>query len=151
MWSCPCVYSPPIARYPHQLAAVSLLSHRSMALQSLEILDFRNIQKSPLTFSAGLNLVTGKNGAGKTSLLEAIFCLGRVRSFRASTARQLIRYGQSAYRLVGRVGQGRGMPIGIERRVDGLQIHLDGQPVKRLSDLAGRFPVQVFSADTPTI
>ncbi|MCK5479912.1 MAG: DNA replication/repair protein RecF [Gammaproteobacteria bacterium] len=125
-----------------------------MALLSFEIHNFRNIQNSPLTFSPGLNLVTGKNAAGKTSLLEAIYCLGRVRSFRASTSGQLIRYGQSAYRLVGRVGQweGRGgMPIGIERRADGLQVHLDGQPVKRLSDLAGRFPVQVFSADTPTI
>jgi len=153
MWSCPCVSSPHIARYPHQSAAVSLSSYSSMALLTLEIQDFRNIQKSPLTFSPGLNLVTGQNAAGKTSLLEAIFCLGRVRSFRATTPGQLIRYGQTAYRLVGRVGQGkgRGMPIGIEQRADGLRVHLDGQPVKRLSDLAGCFPVQVFSADTPTI
>ncbi|MDH3971456.1 MAG: AAA family ATPase, partial [Gammaproteobacteria bacterium] len=53
-----------------------------MGLQSLEIQDFRNIVSASLQFSAGLNLVSGENAAGKTSLLEAIYCLGRVRSFR---------------------------------------------------------------------
>jgi len=124
-----------------------------MGLLSLEVTDFRNIKHSTLEFSAGLNLVTGKNAAGKTSLLEAIYCLGRVRSFRTSVSGQPIRYGQPAYRLVGRVsqGEGRSMPIGIERQAASLRVHLDGQAIKRLSELAGHFPVQVLSADTPTI
>ena len=124
-----------------------------MGLQSLEIRDFRNIQQASLGFSAGLNLVTGKNAAGKTSLLEAIYCLGRVRSFRTHSAEQPIRYGQPAFRLVGRitVGEGRTLPIGIERQTRGLRVHLNGEAVARLSDLAGCFPVQVLSADTPTI
>ncbi len=125
----------------------------SMVLLSFEINNFRNIQHSQLAFSPGLNLITGENAAGKTSLLEAIYCLGRVRSFRTVVSEQAIRYGESSYRLVGRVGEeeGRTQPIGIERQAAGLQVHLDGQPIKRLSDLAGRFPVQVISADTPTI
>jgi DNA replication and repair protein RecF len=148
----------PGKRYPSlpgdtQPLGVPPSSADSMALLFLEIQDFRNIQHSTLAFSTGLNLVTGKNAAGKTSLLEAIYCLGRVRSFRTSTADQAIRYGQNAYRLVGRVGQtqGRSLPIGIERHTDDLRVHFDGHAIKRLSDLAGRFPVQVFSADTPTI
>jgi len=124
-----------------------------MGLLSLEVTDFRNIQHSTLDFSPGLNLVTGKNAAGKTSLLEAVYCLGRVRSFRTSASAEPIRYGQSAYRLVGRVsqGEGRSIPIGIERQAADLRVHLDGQPIKRLSELAGHFPVQILSADTPTI
>ena len=124
-----------------------------MALLSFEINNFRNIQHGLLAFSPGMNLITGENAAGKTSLLEAIYCLGRVRSFRTAVSEQAIRYGESSYRLVGRVGQaaGRTQPIGIERQAAGLQVHLDGKPVRRLSDLAGRFPVQVLSADTPTI
>jgi DNA replication and repair protein RecF len=86
-----------------------------MALLFFEIQDFRNIQHGSLAFSPGLNLITGKNAAGKTSLLEAIYCLGRVRSFRTSSSSQSIRYGQAAYQLVGRVGPdgGRSIPIGI--------------------------------------
>ena len=124
-----------------------------MGLQSLEIRDFRNIQQASLGFAPGLNLVTGKNAAGKTSLLEAIYCLGRVRSFRTHSAEQPIRYGQPAFRLVGRIiaGEGRSLPIGIERQTKGLRVHLNGEAITRLSDLAGCFPVQVLSADTPTI
>jgi DNA replication and repair protein RecF len=124
-----------------------------MVLQSLEICDFRNIASASLAFSPGLNLISGENAAGKTSLLEAVYCLGRVRSFRTPVSAQAIRDGQPAFRLVARVVSqtGRQVPIGIERQHRDLRVHLDGQPVRRLSDLAGCFPVQVMSGDTPTI
>ena len=124
-----------------------------MGLQSLDIRDFRNIQNASLTFSSRLNLITGTNAAGKTSLLEAIYCLGRVRSFRTGIVDEPVRYGQTSYRLVGRVRQERGriVPIGIERQATGLQVHLDGRSIRRLSDLAGSFPVQVMSGDTESI
>jgi len=124
-----------------------------MGLQSLEISDFRNIQHASLSFSSGLNLIRGENAAGKTSLLEAIYYLGRVRSFRTPHSNQPIRDGQDAFRLIGRLrrAEGRVVPIGIERHTAGLQVHLDANPIRRLSDLAGSFPVQVFSGDTPTI
>jgi DNA replication and repair protein RecF len=124
-----------------------------MGLQSLDICDFRNIATASLSFSPGLNLISGENAAGKTSLLEAIYCLGRVRSFRTHVSAQPIRDGQSAFRLVGRVlsSAGRQFPIGIERQRSELEVHLDGQPVRRLSDLAGSFPVQIMSGDTSTI
>ena len=124
-----------------------------MGLQSLDICDFRNIQQASLSFSPGLNLITGANAAGKTSLLEAIYYLGRVRSFRTHHVNQPIRDGQGAFRLVGHLLRegGRLVPIGIERQTAGLQVHLDGQVVRRLSDLAGSFPVQALSGDTSTI
>ena len=124
-----------------------------MGLQSLDIRDFRNIQNASLNFSSGLNLITGTNAAGKTSLLEAIYCLGRVHSFRTRIADEPVRYGQTAYRIVGRVRQqgGRIVPVGIQRQAGALQVHLDGRSIRRLSDLAGSFPVQVMSGDTEFI
>jgi DNA replication and repair protein RecF len=122
-------------------------------LQTLDIADFRNIETARLKFSPGLNLITGPNAAGKTSLLEAIYCLGRAHSFRASDADRLIRDGQPAWRLVGTIGlaEGRSIPVGIERYPGKYRIHLEGQPVSRLSDLAGRLPVHIMSGDTATI
>jgi DNA replication and repair protein RecF len=124
-----------------------------MGLQSLDICDFRSIKQASLSFSPGLNLITGDNAAGKTSLLEAIYYLGRVRSFRTHHVNQPIRDGQGAFRLVGRLlrEEGRLIPIGIERQTSGLQVHLNGQAIRRLSDLAGNFPVQALSGDTSTI
>ena len=124
-----------------------------MGLQSLDICDFRNIQQASLSFSPGLNLITGANASGKTSLLEAIYYLGRVRSFRTHHVNQPIRDGQGAFRLVGHLlrEEDRLVPIGIERQTAALQVHLDGQVIRRLSDLAGSFPVQALSGDTATI
>jgi len=125
-----------------------------MGLQSLEICDFRNIRQSALTFSPDLNLISGANAAGKTSLLEAIYFLGRARSFRATDSRQLIRYEQTGFRLIGRVSgrdAGQSTVIGIERTSHSLRVHAAGEPVSRLSELAGRLSVQVLSGDTQNI
>jgi DNA replication and repair protein RecF len=128
-------------------------AERYRGLQSLDILDFRNIRSARLGFSRGLNLISGANACGKTSLLEAIYTLGRVRSFRTPSARQTIRYGQPFFRLVGRIAAatGDGVPVGIERGGDSLTVHLGGEPVRRLSDLAGFFPVQILSSDTANL
>lgn len=128
-------------------------SRTAGGLQSLDIDDFRNIKTARLDFSSGLNLITGANAAGKTSLLEAIYCLGRVHSFRARDADCLIRTGQPGWRLVGRIAtaKGRNIPVGVERCPGKTRIHLEGQPVSRLSDLAGRLPVHIMSGDTANI
>lgn len=122
-------------------------------LLSLEIEDFRNIESSHLRFADGLNLITGANAAGKTSLLEAIYCLGRVQSFRTHNADRLTRHGRPGWRLVGRVGlpAGRNLPVGIERSAGRYRVRLNGQPVQRLSDLAGYLPVHVMAGDTANI
>ena len=124
-----------------------------MPLLSLDIRDFRNFRHAGLTFSPGLNLISGANAAGKTSLLEAIYCLARVRSFRSNAALAPVRYGSDMFRLVGRIrqDQGRCVSVGIERQAAGLRVRLDGQPVNRLSDLAGCFSVQLMSAETESI
>jgi DNA replication and repair protein RecF len=63
-----------------------------MSLQKLDIYSLRNIQKASIEPSAGINLITGENGSGKSSLLEAIFILGRARSFRATHIKQVIQF-----------------------------------------------------------
>jgi DNA replication and repair protein RecF len=122
-------------------------------LLSLNITDYRNIRSASLSFCDGLNLVTGDNAAGKTSLLEAIHCLGRVRSFRTSDPDRQVRDNAQAFRLVGRIALtgDRPMPIGIERRQGRYTIHVAGKPVQRLSDLAGNFPVHIMTGDTATV
>ena len=50
-----------------------------MPLTDLTVEDLRCIESAELQFSPGVNVLYGANGAGKTSLLEAIFVLGRGR------------------------------------------------------------------------
>lgn len=103
-----------------------------------------------MAFGVGLNTITGQNAAGKTSLLEAIYLLGRVRSFRTPVADRLIATGQDGYLVRGsfQTTLGYSRTIGISRRPGNYQVRMDGETVRRLSDLAGEFPVHILSNDT---
>lgn len=64
-----------------------------MHVTNLSLRDFRNYQRLDLTLGPGTTLLYGPNASGKTSLLEALFYLATTRSMRASTDRELIRWG----------------------------------------------------------
>ena len=119
-----------------------------MPLTRLDIQDFRNLASARLDFSPRCNLITGENAAGKTSLLEAIHVLARLRSFRTQRLEQLIREGAEAFQLVAWLDEaGRSLPVGLRRGRKELDIRLDGAPVRRVSDLAAHFPLVVITAD----
>jgi DNA replication and repair protein RecF len=63
-----------------------------MLLTSLEFHGFRNLEGG-IEFGSGLNILWGRNAAGKTSILEAIYGLANTKSFRASALRDAIRFG----------------------------------------------------------
>ncbi len=68
-----------------------------MYLTALTLSNFRCLNQATIQPSPGVNLILGENGAGKTSLLEAIFCLSRGRSFRAKRLQNIIQDDQSAF------------------------------------------------------
>ena len=76
----------------------------SVSLVELAIDHLRCIERAELGLHPGLNLFWGGNGSGKTSLLEAMFLLGRGRSFRTRNSERLIRYGQDRLVVFGRTG-----------------------------------------------
>jgi len=64
-----------------------------MHLRSVYLHHFRNYDEALFEFSPRLNLVCGPNAQGKTSLLEAIYSLMTGRSFRSSSASDMIKQG----------------------------------------------------------
>ena len=78
-----------------------------MSLLELTVTNVRSIESAELQVPAGLTLIWGENGSGKTSLLEAMFLLGRGRSFRTRNSERLIRRGQDHLRVIGRVDRGK--------------------------------------------
>ena len=55
-----------------------------MLIKQLYIAGFRNIEAASLTTEKRVNVIFGKNGSRKTSVLESLFYLGRARSFRTN-------------------------------------------------------------------
>jgi DNA replication and repair protein RecF len=118
-------------------------------LASFRAEHLRSIEAAELELSGGFNLIIGQNGAGKTSLLEAIYLLGRGRSFRTRSNERLISHGEPLARVVGRT-PGTLVPqvIGIEVTRDGrTTARIGGQTPDSLAELATAFPVQVIDPD----
>jgi len=115
-----------------------------MPVQTISIDRFRNLKPVTLQCSPQLNLFIGANAAGKTSILEALYILGRARSFRTRSLEKAIQAGSDRFQLVARIlsETGRGVPVGISQHDKQLLARIDGKTVKRLSDLAALFPVQ---------
>jgi len=119
-----------------------------MSLDSLGIEDFRCIEKAELALHGRCNLISGANASGKTSLLEAIFVLGRGRSFRTAKAEALIRHGTPAFQLTARVRQDRlERPLGLRFSRDGIEARYGGRPVAGLAELATILPAQAIDPE----
>lgn len=121
-----------------------------MRLSDLQITHFRNLEKVQLTPSTGVNLILGDNASGKTSLLEAIYYLSHVRSFRTQFVTDLIQRETPYLQLVARIENGHNkiLPIGIRRSRNKSEIRVNKQPVKRVSDIAAQFPVLAIHPDS---
>lgn len=119
-----------------------------MSLESLGIEDFRCIDRAELELHSRCNLISGANASGKTSLLEAIFVLGRGRSFRTAKPEALIRTGKDAFQLMGRVGgAGAVRPLGLRFSQDGIEARYGGRPVGGLAELATVLPAQAIDPE----
>ncbi len=95
-------------------------------------------------------MFTGLNGAGKTSVLDAVHILGTGKSFTTSQLSKAIRDEQPGLQVVGRMKYGGAESvIGIRRlRAGGGETRLSGAPVKALSELARELPLVLLNADS---
>ncbi|MBI3192700.1 MAG: AAA family ATPase, partial [Pedosphaera parvula] len=79
-----------------------------MHLAHLRLRDFRNYARLDVDFAPGFHLLLGHNAQGKTNILEAIYLLATLRSFRGVGGGQMVRHGQTGYFVGGKVvGQGQ--------------------------------------------
>ena len=116
-------------------------------LAELTIRQLRNISALSLSPSLGINLLLGENGAGKTSILEAIHLLALGRSFRTRSLKQLIQFEQQHLQIISKTVDHK-TPIGLQYGLtSGLEIRLNNAPLKKLSDLASQLPLQFIPAN----
>ena len=134
----------------HDLIRGSLTDKIDMTIRRLVITDVRNLATVSLEPSPDINIFYGKNGSGKTSILESIYLLGLARSFRSSKLKPVIRNGAQSCTVFGEIRQGaRSIPVGVTRTQErDYQIRIAGESVNNVSSLASILPVQVINPDT---
>ncbi|MGB9669560.1 MAG: DNA replication/repair protein RecF [Halothiobacillaceae bacterium] len=120
-----------------------------MIIEHLTIRHLRAIGQAELDLAPGINLFCGSNGAGKTSVLEAVHVLATGRSFRTIQIESLRQHGQAELILAARVKDGAAVHrIGLSKGNEGLGLRLDAAPAERLSDLARHLAVIALHADS---
>jgi DNA replication and repair protein RecF len=89
-----------------------------LILRSLTTQNFRNLVEDDLAFHPRANILVGRNGQGKTNLLEAIYFLGTTKSFRTAKIASLFRFESASVFVSGvvhRDGLDRTLSVGFEQ------------------------------------
>jgi len=119
-------------------------------LVSLAISDFRNIDRLSIEPDpTGTTVITGRNGAGKTSVLEAITYLSTLQSFRGSPREAMVRLGADrAILRAETLVEGRAVTIEAEVTASGRsRTMVNRQSVRRRGDLHQALRTTVFSPE----
>lgn len=119
-----------------------------MYLRSLLLHDFRNVARIEIFPDPGFNIIWGENAQGKTNILESIYLLGHLKSFRGSRNEDLIRIDHPFSRVSGDVIEGNTKhSISLTIQSQGKSARVDGKSVNRSSDFLGYFPSVLFSPE----
>lgn len=121
-----------------------------MQVQRLWLTDFRSYVSADVELApAGLTVVLGGNGEGKTNLLEALSYLATLGSFRGAPPEAMVRSGctSAVVRAEGRRAD-RAVLVEAEIVPGGRsRVLVNTQPLRRSADLLGAIRVSVFSPD----
>lgn len=118
-----------------------------MPLTRLIIKNLRNLEQVELKPHPRLNVIYGKNGSGKTSVLEAVNMLGLGRSFRSHRPKPIINYQADRVTLYGEITGARVARVGVEKTRQGdAAIRVDGRNVTSAAELAEHLPVLSLNA-----
>ncbi len=117
-----------------------------MRLERLALARFRGFEDAEWRPIEGANLITGGNGAGKTSLLEAAHVLANARSFRGRVRDGLVRHGCADLEIFGewRLEGGPARRAGLRHSGRDWDARLDGRNVESLLELCETFSMLTF-------
>lgn len=118
---------------------------KSLLVSRLELRDFRNIGGLAITPAPRFNVIAGDNGQGKTSLLEALYCVATSRSFRTDRFKELRRDGAAFARVDAELTEEtevRAQRVTISD--GGRAVFCNGARPERLSEYATKTPVVIF-------
>ncbi|HTX22337.1 MAG TPA: DNA replication/repair protein RecF [Candidatus Aquilonibacter sp.] len=118
-----------------------------MHLSHLRLRDFRNYARLDADFAPGFHLLLGDNAQGKTNILEAIYLLATLRSFRGGGGAQMIRHGQRGWFVGGKIIGAGEREVKMFWSASERKLALDGRSVKKLADYFGILRAVVFCTE----
>ena len=125
-----------------------LMESQRMILKKISVLNYKNIAQADLTFSPKMNCFIGRNGEGKTNMLDAVYFLSFCKSVSNAVDSQNIRHGEDFFMLQGEYehesGEAEEIYCGLKRRQK-KQFKRNKKEYKRLSEHIGLVPLILVS------
>lgn len=119
-----------------------------MAIGKFELINFRNYEQQIINFTPGINVLMGKNGQGKTNILEGIYFLLTGKSYRVQRETEMVRWGERGFDLFGEFALTHHfVKLESHYREKKKAILINGVPCRKLSDYLGTVNVIFFSPD----
>lgn len=119
-------------------------------INNIALFRFKNHPDSVFSFPTRVTGITGKNGSGKTNLLDALYYLCFARSYFAYTDASLVTLGQQGFRISGSFEKVEETPVTVScilRETGSKELHVGDQVCKKLSAYIGRFSCVMIAPD----
>jgi len=118
-----------------------------MRITNLELFNFRNYKKESINLSPSTNILIGNNAAGKTNILESIYCLALARSYKAKD-KDIIYEKELFYKISSNVEfYNKTDELTMIGANEGKKVFVNNTEVKKISEFIGRLNVVLFSPD----
>ncbi|CAN5354562.1 DNA replication/repair protein RecF [soil metagenome] len=120
----------------------------TLTVSRVRLENFRNYRSIELSLSDRFNVLSGRNGQGKTNLLESLYLLGTARLLRGQRDLEAIREGSDSFSVQAELSPSETLIALTLERGGRKKAWLNGVGLPRASDLMGRLPcVSVSSID----
>jgi len=115
----------------------------SLSIKEFTLSDLRCHEKISWQCEEGINLLSGNNGSGKTTMLEAVYMMAHGRSFRQARDPELVRWGTDAFKISGVWKRYGPMYVDLTGRRGKSEVVLQGKKISQRKELTETLPVVV--------
>ena len=124
-----------------------------MLIEKISFINVRKINNFSTTLSPTTTIITGKNGTGKTTILEAIFFLLTTKSFRKKHNKSIIRNNRPSLQIKGSFFLNKNKPTTIKMFYDGQKktIKKNNKPIRKTSELLQHSNIVSVSPEEPDV
>jgi len=121
-----------------------------MYLQNLSLKNFRVFSNTDINFDDGINIISGLNGQGKTSILESIYYLSLTKSFKSSLDKNVIKYDNNYFSIHGnfQIDKEKVEKILLSySEADKKQLFISKKKIEKFSEYIGKIPCVLLTLD----
>lgn len=120
---------------------------QNLSLKSLNVFNYKNLEKSSLLLHSKVNAFFGENAQGKTNILDAIYCLGNTKSYLSGIDADAVKAGEQFFTLSAEIEKANEPEdISVAYQIQGKKKVKKGvKEYKRLADYVGYMPVVIIS------